>query len=169
MRQLQSSEALVVVAGDKIESIIIYGIGLDHDTPGTVSATGSPGNLAEERENPFGAAKIWQIQRGVGVEDTNQCDRREIMPLGDHLCTDQDVNLSSRHLLYQPMVSSFAAGGVAIHARHPGLGEKLPDLLFETLRAHSFGEQADSAATVTTLRRSHVEITVVTTQRALYL
>ena len=88
MRQLKSSKTLVVMAGNKIKRVIIYGIGLDHDTPKAVSTPGSPGNLAEERENPFGAAKIWQVQCCVSVEDTDQGDRREIMAFGDHLRTD---------------------------------------------------------------------------------
>ena len=91
------------------------------------------------------------------------------MTLGNHLGADQDIDLTSHHLLYQALMGTLAAGGVPIHTRHPRIGEILPDFLFETFGTHTFWKQPYTTAAIAAIRRLLMEITVMTAQGALYL
>ena len=94
LRQLELRKAAVVMPGDVINGVMIGRIGLDQDPPRSIAAAGPAGDLTEQREDPFGAAKVRQIKRRIGVQYPDQGHGREIMALGNHLRADQHINLA---------------------------------------------------------------------------
>jgi len=59
-----------------------------------LAAAGPPDHLGEQLKGPFRRAKIGQPEADVGRDDADERDRRKIMALGDHLRSDQDVDLA---------------------------------------------------------------------------
>ena len=167
--QLEFSKTAEIVPGHVIESIIVDRIGLDQNPPRPVAPTSPASNLAEQGEHPFGTAKVRQVECRVGIQNPDQCDRREIMPLGDHLRADQHVDLPGRHLVDQSMVCSLARSGVTVHTRHPGVGKTLPDFFFEAFCSHPLRQKAGTAAAITAVRWRLAKVAVMTAQGMLDL
>ena len=86
-------------------------------------APAAAGQLGDERKRAFLGPEVREAQRLVGVEDDPQRDVREIMPLGDHLSADQDVDLTRAEPAQHPLKISQVPHGVAIDATDPGSGK----------------------------------------------
>ena len=64
-------------------------IGLEQNLAGFVGAPGTPGYLDNQMGHAFTGAKVGTKQALIGIEDTDQGNAREVVALGQHLCTDE--------------------------------------------------------------------------------
>src|SRR5258708_39816186 len=62
---------------------------------GDLSSSGPASDLRKQLESTFTGSKVGQMQADICVNDTHQGDIRKIEALGDHLRTDQNVDLST--------------------------------------------------------------------------
>ena len=58
------------------------------------AASGSAGNLREQLKGPLARAEIRHMQRQICVDDPNQSYIWKVQTLGDHLRSDEDVDLA---------------------------------------------------------------------------
>jgi len=57
-----------------------------------------------------------------------------MQPLGDHLGTDQNIDLPRPHRLEDGQIVFAIGGGVTVETRHPGLWKELLHLLLDPFR-----------------------------------
>src|SRR5437667_12820144 len=69
-------------------------VGLHENFARRFAATGAFGDLREKLEGPFPCAKIGEMQREIGVDDSDEGHVWEMQTFGDHLCAHQDVDLA---------------------------------------------------------------------------
>jgi hypothetical protein len=66
----------------------------DDGLAGPVSASRAPDDLGEELKRPFGRSKIRQPQTHVRRHDADERDAGKVVPFGDHLGPDEDVDFA---------------------------------------------------------------------------
>ena len=69
-------------------------VGLHQHLTGQFAAAGSAGNLLEQRKEMLCGAKFRTVERIVGAENADQRQPGKVMPLGEHLRTDKDIDLA---------------------------------------------------------------------------
>ena len=69
-------------------------VSLDQDFPRFVSPAGATGHLQDKLADTLGTAKVGAIKSLVCLEDAHQSDIWEMVPLGQHLCTNQDIRFT---------------------------------------------------------------------------
>ena len=143
--------------------------GLDQHPAAAAGATGATGDLGQQRKAAFGGAKIGQIEDAVGAEHPDQTDAGKIMPLGDHLGTNQNIDLPRHHFIDQPLMGTLAAGGVAIHPRYPRAGEEFGQFLLQSLGAGPLRFDIQTMALGADFGRRFEIITIMTAHLALPL
>ena len=85
-----SSWRIVVVGQRPIEGVVRI-LGLDQHFAGQVGPPAAPADLHQLGEEALGSAEIGGEQSGIGADGADQCQPRKIVPLGQHLGTDQDT------------------------------------------------------------------------------
>ncbi len=108
---------------------------LNQDFTRQISPTGPPSDLHELGEQPFRRAPVGGKQRAVGTEHADQRQFREIVPLGQHLRTDENVGLAVVDLFDQHLPLLAALGRIAVGAQDARVGEARGEGFFEPLRA----------------------------------
>src|SRR6267378_1584727 len=68
-------------------------VGLHENFTQRFAATGPPRHLGEQLKSSFARPEIGKMQRQIGVDDSDQGHVWKMQTLGDHLCSDQDVDL----------------------------------------------------------------------------
>ena len=106
---------------------------LDHDLAGQIGAPGPPGDLHQLGEQAFRCPAIGGEQRCVGTKHADQCQLREIVPLGQHLGPDQDVGIAAMDSGQHGFPLPAALDRVAVHAQHAGPRETLAHPVLEAL------------------------------------
>src|ERR1700756_4937658 len=56
------------------------------------------------------------MESDIGIDDPDQSDIRKIQTFGDHLSTDQDINLPTAKCAQRGSISIFSGHGVCVHA-----------------------------------------------------
>ena len=102
---------------------------MHEDAARRVSASRAPGDLNEELEGAFGGAKILDRQRRVGIDDADQRDERQIVPLRHHLRADENVDFACAHLR-EDLLDLLAARDIAIETSDPCLRKRLFQRVF---------------------------------------
>ena len=64
---------------------------LDDDLALLVLAPGTPGNLFHHVESALVAAKVGEMNHGVGIENAHNAHSVEVQPLGYHLSAHKDA------------------------------------------------------------------------------
>ena len=68
-----------------------------HDRPAAnLTASGSPGDLRQQLERSLPRPKISMTETDVGRDYADERHSRKIMPLGNHLRTDQHIQFAPR-------------------------------------------------------------------------
>ncbi len=67
-------------------------VGLNDDPAGINATARSPCHLCQQLKGPFSGPEIRQAQKGIGGDDAGQGDVGEVVSLGDHLGSDQDLD-----------------------------------------------------------------------------
>ena len=70
--------------------------GLHDRLTGALTAPGPPGDLGQQLKRALGSAEVGKTKPDVGRDDADQRHAREVVPLGDHLRADEDVELTAR-------------------------------------------------------------------------
>jgi len=110
----------------------------------------------------FAGAEVGAEQTLIGVEDADQGDAREVMPLGEHLRAEQDARRALRGLAQQILQTPLAARAVAVDADGGHAREVALQRLLDTLGAGADGAQVGGAA-VRTLRGERLLAAAVVT------
>ena len=130
---LLRQEPLGVVPRRPDQGVVLRMARLDQHPAALGPPARAAGHLGEELEGSLGGAEIGQVEAGVGVHHADQRDVGEVEPLRDHLGADQEIHLAPLHRAEDPLVGPLGAGGVEVHARHPGAGIALRQQLLELL------------------------------------
>ncbi len=91
----------------------------------------------------------------------------KIVPLGDHLRADKDVDLPPVEGAEDPLRIALPGGGVAVHPDDPGIGEELPRLLLDPFRSGAVAADAVSLACRTDVGGLCREVAMMAFQGAL--
>ena len=134
-------------------------VGLDQYPARAFGPAGPAGDLAEQLIGAFAGPQVAAAEPQVGVDHADAGQGREMMPLGDHLGADQQVDLTGLHAAHEVRRGLRPGDGVAGHQPGAGIGKQGRDLLGQALDAGPAGGQAfDRAA----LRTGPVEARNVT-------
>jgi hypothetical protein len=88
---------------------------LDDDLPGMFSPTGPARDLKQCRKQALGRPKIVGVQATVGTQHHDQGQTGKIMPLGHHLGSNQNIDLTRANRRQQGFCRSATARGVAVN------------------------------------------------------
>jgi hypothetical protein len=124
-------------------------------------------NLQQKLQGPFGCPKIRKVQGDVCEDHAHQGDLRNVVPLGDHLGPDQDVQFLSPESVEDLFVRTFPACRVSVHSPDAGFGKKSPDFLFDPFRAFPDRLNLRALAGRAPGRRNDLVFAVVATQALL--
>ena len=97
---------------------------LDDRLARELAAAGAAGDLRQQLERPLGRAEVGQAEPDVGRDHADQRHAREVVPLGDHLRADQDVDLAGGEPRQQRGDRAAPPDRVAIDARDARVGKQ---------------------------------------------
>jgi len=123
----------------------------DHFTR-QIGAPGAPRHLEQERGQPFGRAEIAAVEGVVGAEHADQSEPRKIVSLGEHLRSDEDVDVSRVDAIENAGEGPLALRAVAVDAHDARSRECGGQRALEALRAVPEGYEVDVAAVGTCSR-----------------
>lgn len=121
--ELLIDEAVEVVMPCELNGRAVRGRGLDDDFARHFSATGTASDLGEELEGAFASAEVGGVEREVGIEDADEGDVGEIESLGDHLCSEEDLDLLGAEVAQGVAEGILATGGVGVESGNLGAFE----------------------------------------------
>src|SRR6266540_847744 len=142
---LTAVERQVVVAGGRLNGVMIGGVGLDDSATSQGSAPRPPGNLGQELKHMLAGPEVRQEQADVGQDYADERDAWKIQRLGDHLSTDQDVGLAGLERSPEPLMRPSSSRRVVVPASDSGTGETGPQVLLDALSAEA--QKTDPRAT----------------------
>ena len=96
---------------------------LDEDFAGSIASAGTSGYLKQSLGEALIAAKIGAQQTLIRAQYADHGYARKIMPLGQHLRTDEDLRVALFDTLQHVSQLAFATCDVPVETRDPGLGE----------------------------------------------
>src|SRR6266478_4453157 len=94
------------------------GVGLNKNLARCFAATRPSGDLSEQLKSPLTGAEIGKMQCQVGVDDSDQGHVREMQAFGDHLRTDEDVDLAGAKISKGVAISFLTGHGIGVHPAH---------------------------------------------------
>ena len=156
----------VVLRFDGGEDGMFGQLGLYQHLAGFVGAPRPAGYLHQLGEQPFRRAKVCAVQAAVGVQHDNKVEPSEIMPLGEHLRADQNVDFIVGDAAVQIRPVIFVRRAVPIDADDGGLGQEGTQGFFDALRAMPDGGQVLIAAVGAFERDGFAVVAVVAAQLA---
>ena len=83
-----------VVMSRKLDRRAKRRVGLDENFAYRFAAAGPAGHLRQQLESSFAGAEIGHMQSEIRIDDSNQSYIREMQTLGDHLRSNEDVDLA---------------------------------------------------------------------------
>src|SRR6266446_7344629 len=98
---------------------------------GDLSSSGAASDLGKQLESTFTGSKVGQMQPDICVNDTHQGDIRKIETLGDHLRTDENVDLPTPKSAKGLSIGIFSYHSIRIHPPQPGFWKKLLNNAFD--------------------------------------
>src|ERR1700704_3065916 len=152
-------EAVKVVVPRKLDRGTKRRRRLHKNFAGDLSSSGPASDLRKQLESTFTGSKVGQMQTDICVNDAHQGNIRKIEALGDHLRTDQNVDLSTPKSAKGLSIGIFSYHSIRIHPSQPGFWKKLLDNAFDLFgtetgiansRIRTFGTFLRSKSNVTT-------------------
>src|SRR3712207_5758207 len=113
----------------------VRALGLQDNQAPSASPPCPSAHLTHHHEGLLVGPEVGIIEHGVGVEYAHDTYFVEIQPLTDHLRADEQIGLAAREIVNNALIGVAGAGGIKVHAGHPGLGEELTDIILYLLRA----------------------------------
>src|SRR5262249_5352720 len=115
---------------------VVIGIDrLDDRFARLIAAAGAAGDLCEQLERALRGTKIGDPEPDISRDDADEGHARKVVPLRDHLSTDQDIDLAIPESRQQRAERAFPANGVAIEARDPRRRKRRPEVGLDALGA----------------------------------
>ena len=84
-------ESAIVLRSRMTQRVVMRMISLNQHAARQITAASSAGYLGYQLEGTFSSAKVRQGEAGVDRDDTDERDVRKIVPLGQHLCSHQEI------------------------------------------------------------------------------
>ncbi len=147
--KLLSIEGRVVVRACERDRVVIRKEGLDDDPSGLIPPPCTPRHLRQKLECPLPGAEVGEVETQIGSDDTDERHAGDVVPLGHHLGSDEDVHLSAVERAQDPALLPLARGRVTIEPLDPRVREQEPDLL-----RHPFRPEAELGALRTAAART---------------
>ena len=133
MDQFGLGELFVVVTGCGLDRRVLGRERLHDDTSTTVTASRAAGHLSDQLKRALGGSEIGEVQGTVGVDHANQQHVGKVEPFRDHLCAQEDVDLSAAECREHFLVAARLAHRVAIHPCDGGIAESSFHFRFQSL------------------------------------
>jgi len=159
-------ERVVVLPARGADGVMLRGVGLDDDEPTREMPAGSPSDLRQQLERALGRAIVREIDARIGMHDPDRRYSGKIEPFGDHLRSDDDVDLATEDTLEKRSRVIAALHDVPIPAQHARLRKTLLHLAFDSLRSRSVITQRGAPARRARCAREAAKIATVTDQLA---
>lgn len=137
--ELGGGKGNVIVAGGGRDGWMIGRVGLDEDPARAVAAAGAAGDLAQDLKGTFGGGEVWELEHGIGANDADGVNGREVEAFGDHLRANDDIDSAVTQALVDGLDMA-EIGAVAVEAGDTGLGPEPLNFGFDT-----FGAAAEEA------------------------
>jgi hypothetical protein len=106
---------------------------LHNDPSGAITAAGASGNLGNELKGAFWSTEVRQHQTGIYGNNTNQRDIGKIMPFGNHLCPNEDVEAAGGKIVKNALESTTPPRRIAVETRNGQGGKQFAQASFELL------------------------------------
>jgi len=125
---LAKLEFLLEVAGEIVVPRELNGwtercVGLNKNVARCFAATRPSGDLREQLKRAFAGAEVGKMEGKIGIDDPDQSHVREMKTFGDHLRTNQDVDLAGAKISQSFAVSFFSSHRIGVHPAHVRFGK----------------------------------------------
>ena len=94
MANLFFVKSAIVLSGGVAKGVMMWMISLNQHPARQVAAARATGYLSDQLKGSFGCAKVGQCQAGIDRHNSDQRHIRKVMPLRQHLGSDQHVELA---------------------------------------------------------------------------
>ena len=108
---------------------------LNDDFARAIAAARAARHLRQQLKRSLRGAKVRQRQRGIRRENSDQRHEREVVSLGDHLRSDQNVDLALSKTAKHALEVANVLHGVAVDASDARIREQFPQVGLDTLGA----------------------------------
>src|SRR5215831_1444408 len=105
------------------------------------AASGASGDLGEKLKRAFARSEVRQMQGKVGIDDSNQRHVWKMQAFRNHLCADEDIDLTGTKISQRFAIRFLARHRVGVHSAHDRFWENLGDRCFDFLGAESVIDQ----------------------------
>src|SRR5688572_1929450 len=118
VEQLLRDKAAIIVFDGGAYGVVARETRLDEYEP-TLGATPRPArHLCHQLERALRRTEVGKIEPDVSVNNSDERHVREVEPLGDHLCTEEDVDFATGDAIENVGVSPACGRGIDVHTRH---------------------------------------------------
>ena len=146
LMQLPTGEGRIILCPQRSKQGMPRPTRLDQDLPGMFGPPGPARDLKQRGKQALGCPKIMGVQATVGTQDHDQGQAWKIMPLGHHLGSDQNIDLTRANRRQQRLGRAATARGVAVNP-HDSCGRKAGcNALLEPLRPPTQRRQVNLTA-----------------------
>src|SRR5438876_6653218 len=108
---------------------------LDENAAGEFPTARAAGHLSEQLKSALGSAKIRQAERGVGADHADQGHALKIVPFGEHLRADENIQRAADKRSERFLVLALGSRGVAVQPRDAGARKFLAQACLQVLPA----------------------------------
>ena len=137
-------------------------LGLQYHLASLALSPGPSAHLSHHHKGMLVGSEVGIIEHGIGIQYAHHTHLVEIQSLGDHLGANEQIGLTRREIIYQPLVSIAGTGGVQIHTGDTSLGKDIRQLVFD-----AFGTQTSPhefcTSTVGALHWHRISISAIVT------
>src|SRR5437762_2573444 len=87
-------EAGEIVLRSVLHRVVLGEVSLQHDFARDFSTSGPSSDLGEQLKRPLGRAEVWHTESHICAHYAHERYPMNIVALGDHLSTDQQIKLA---------------------------------------------------------------------------
>ncbi len=110
----------VILPGRIDHTVMLRLVGLNYHLAGLFPAARPARCLCQKLKRALPRPVIISVQRKIRRQHSHQCHARKVVSLHDHLGSHKNIRLLIRKGGKNPLVAVLPAGGVRVHAQHPG-------------------------------------------------
>jgi hypothetical protein len=121
--QLFFVETCKIMLRRVLHGVVVGKIGLQHDLSGSLTTPRSSFHLGQQLKRALGRAKIRKTECHVGANHADQCHTVNVVALGDHLRTHQQIEFAFVESVEGAFEVFAAAHRVAIKTPDARLGK----------------------------------------------
>ena len=133
--QLLLGEEEKILLQGRLDAVMIGIIRLDYCLSWQRAPTGAAYHLCQEGKGSLSTPKVGEVETNVCRKDTHEGNVRVVVPLGDHLRADDDVNIPTLEAVEKEVMSPAPGCRIPVHPCDAGMGEESLELPFHLLGA----------------------------------